>query len=393
MDDYPRQKLCEIISQYRHEVLDDTRRLEGLLRDYCSAYKKEVNVLVIALKERIPFELLKSNDNLPREVLFARLVSRLVEDLGLSEDVAVWAVETWALALKVIDKPGFLVKQPQHLIQDSQSDFILILALGVTLELVRVPAGEFLMGSDKKKDTLADNRDGPQHKVYLEEYLIGKYPVTNVQYLAFVNATGCRPPEDWFFHNSIPEGIEQHPVVKVYWEDAAAFCQWASQVTGRKVRLPSEAEWEKAARGTDGRIWPWGNKEPDETYCNFNREFGLHNPPGYMYKTPDGKYNQIWYTTPVGKYSPQGDSPYGCADMAGNVWEWTNSLLEYEFEDENGELIEAAEWTLKGGSFGSDRYGIRCAYHINRPRNFGPKNYSWTEFDYGFRVVVSPLLP
>jgi len=132
---------------------------------------------------------LKIIDSLPQEVQLARLVSRLVEDLGLSEDTAVWAVEAWALALKVIDKPGFLVKQPQPLIQDSQSDLILTLTPGVTLELVRVPAGEFLMGGDKEKDYYASDGETPQHKVYLEEYLIGKYPVTVAQFAAFVKAS------------------------------------------------------------------------------------------------------------------------------------------------------------------------------------------------------------
>jgi formylglycine-generating enzyme required for sulfatase activity len=172
------------------------------------------------------------------------------------------------------------------------------LAPDVTLELVRIPAGEFLMGSDKIQDKLAEDDETPKHKVVLKEYLIGKTPLTNAQYLAFVKTAGHQPPDHWS-QGAIPNDKEQYPVVNVSWKDAMAFCQWASQVSGRHVRLPGEAEWEKAARGTDGRIWPWGNQLPDEARYNFN--------------------DNVRDTTPIGQYNPQGDSPYGCADMAGNV--------------------------------------------------------------------------
>jgi serine/threonine-protein kinase len=174
----------------------------------------------------------------------------------------------------------------------------LTLAPGVTMELVRIPAGEFLMGSDTNKDKAADYEETPQHRLHLEEYLIGKTPVTNAQYLAFVQATGHKPPEFWI-QGVIPQGKEQHPVVNISWFDAFAFCRWAGQGSGHVVRLPSEAEWEKAARAAGGRIWPWGSQPPDKKRCNFN--------------------NNVGGTTPVGQYSPRGDSPYGCADMAGNI--------------------------------------------------------------------------
>ena len=93
--------------------------------------------------------------------------------------------------------------------------------------------------------------------------------MTNAQYLAFVQAAGHRPPDHWR-KGVVPQGKEQHPVVHVFWDDAMAFCQWASQTSGRGVRLPSEAAWEKAAHGTDERIWPWGNQPPDEARCNFD---------------------------------------------------------------------------------------------------------------------------
>lgn len=151
-----------------------------------------------------------------------------------------------------------------------------------------VPPGKFLCGDDEET-------------VYLDAYYISRTPVTNAQYAKFVQATGHRAPEHWD-GDTPPDEILDHPVTYVSWCDAQAYCEWAG------VRLPTEEEWEKAARGTDGQKYPWGNEEPTSGLCNFNMNVGG--------------------TTPVGKYSPQGDSPYGCVDMAGNVWEWTES--EYE---------------------------------------------------------------
>ena len=126
---------------------------------------------------------------------------------------------------------------------------------------------------------------------------MGKYPVTVAQFAAFVTATKyqCQATLD-------VKAKANHPVTRVTWDDAVAFCEWVTKQTGVKVRLPTEAEWEKAARGSDGQTYPWGNAEPTDRLCNFNMN--------------------VSDTTPVGQYSPQGDSPYSCADMAGNVWEW-----------------------------------------------------------------------
>ena len=129
------------------------------------------------------------------------------------------------------------------------------------------------------------------------------------QYRAFVAATGREAPDGWT--NRAPaRGEEDHPVVHVSWYDARDYCQWLSEVTGRSYALPSEAEWEKGARGTDGRIYPWGNQW-DATRCN-------------SWESRLGK------TTSVHAY-PQGASPYGVLDMAGNVWEWTRSLWGKEW--------------------------------------------------------------
>ena len=148
--------------------------------------------------------------------------------------------------------------------------------------LIHVPAGEYLSGPDRDKASTG-------------AFYIDRFPVTNAEYKKFVGAAGHEHPQHWR-RGTWPEGKADHPVVQVTWESAAAYAKWAGK------RLPLEEEWEKAARGTDGRVWPWGNLF-DSSKCNTN-ESGL------------------WDTTPVGKYSPPGDSPYGCVDMAGNVWEW-----------------------------------------------------------------------
>jgi serine/threonine-protein kinase len=239
----------------------------------------------------------------------------------------------------------------------------------IRLELVRVPAGEFLMGSDPAKDQGAADDEQPQHSVYVPEFTIARYAVTNLQYAAFVRATEYRVPEHWK-SDKIPSGKENHPVVYVSWHDAVAFCEWLSRETGRSFRLPTEAEWEKAARGTDGRIYPWGNEPPTPELCNFGFNVGG--------------------TTSVGQYSPQGDSPYGCADIAGNVREWTQNLYRsYPYDPADGreergagEFIENLR-VLRAGSWYHNRDSARCAY-----RSWdGPLDSS--DY-YGFRCV-SPV--
>ena len=166
------------------------------------------------------------------------------------------------------------------------------------IELIRIPAGPFLYGS-ADSDEMAFDDEKPQRTVNLPEYWISRSPITNVQYKRFLDANpGHRVPsrpEDWarpYNWDNVgrvyPLDKADHPVVLVSWDDAKAFCDWAG------LALPTEEQWEKAARGTDGRIWPWGNEPPTTEHCNFGGNVGG--------------------TTPVGKYSPTGDSPYGCVD-------------------------------------------------------------------------------
>ena len=179
-------------------------------------------------------------------------------------------------------------------------------------EMVRIPAGTFLMGSDKKVDRNAYPPELPQRKVYLDAYDIDKYEVTTVQFLKFVLATNRNPLIDWQYDGgNFQETMASHPVMHVSWFDAEAYCQWAGK------RLPTSAEWEKAARGEDGRIYPWGNEPAGLSRANFGRT-GLSGP------VRDRPERLLLYPPiiSVDKYE-NAVSPYGVFQMAGNVAEWT----------------------------------------------------------------------
>lgn len=179
----------------------------------------------------------------------------------------------------------------------------------IGIELITIPAGEFLYGENKQK-------------VSLPAYRIAVTPVTNAQYKAFVDATGYSAPSHWS-GGRIPQGQENHPVVNVDWNDAGNFCAWAGG------RLPSEQEWEKAARGTDGREYPWGAWQHGR--CNSSEA-------------------KIGATTPVDRF-PSGASPYGVLDAAGNVWEWCAD----DYDNNKDARV------LRGGSFDLVSQGVRCA--------------------------------
>ena len=224
---------------------------------------------------------------------------------------------------------------------------------------VEIPAGKFWMGSEKGNDN-----EKPIHQVYLDTYQIGRTPITNAQYQLFVAATGHNAPGHWQ-NGKVPQALVNHPVVYVKWYDALAYCRWLSEVTGKEIALPSEAEWEKAARGDkDKREYPWGDAF-DPKRANTS-------------KGGPGK------TTAVGSY-PQGASPYGVLDMSGNVWQWTRSIFKgYPYQPVDGrENLEdtSSSRVVRGGSWAFDPYharvasrnGFRPVFRIN---------------GIGFRVVV-----
>ncbi len=220
--------------------------------------------------------------------------------------------------------------------------------------LVYVPAGEFTMGStDDDRD--ADDDEKPQHKVTLDAFWIDRTEVTKDQYQKCVAAGKCAAP------SCSGTGQGNHPVVCVRWQDAADYCAWAGG------RLPTEAEWEKAARGTDGRKYPWGNETPDCGLVNFSGCVGN--------------------TSAVGSY-PSGASLYGTLDMAGNVWEWVADWYNESYYSgspgRNPTGPTSGQYrVLRGGSWNNVQGDVRAAY-----RNwFVPGG--WNVLD-GFRCARSP---
>ncbi len=207
------------------------------------------------------------------------------------------------------------------------------------IELLDVPAGSVFMGNDQRPSGgPAPPDEVPRHTVDVNAFELTATPVTNAQYAAFVRATGHVAPIDW--DGGTPPGHQDHPVTHVDWHDATAFCRWAGG------RLPTEAEWERAARGVDGRLYPWGEDPPDD-----GRAHAFHGL-------------KRGSTAPVGA-APGGASPYGLLDMAGNVWEWVSSAYRpypYDAGDGREDPESDESRALRGGSYASLTHGhLRCA--------------------------------
>jgi formylglycine-generating enzyme required for sulfatase activity len=231
-------------------------------------------------------------------------------------------------------------------------------AHAVNVEMIDVPASEFLMGtSEEQIDLLLVREDWaiewydrnlfhveqPQHTVHVGAYAIGASPVTNAEYAEFVWEASYRPPRGWAGFRCPPD-MDLSPVANVSWVDATAYAKWLARKTNRPFRLPTEAEWERAARGVDGRMFPWG-QDFDPWRCN----------------TLESSKRGV---TPIHTYSPSGDSPVGACDMAGNVWEWTSSLLHpypYDPTDGREEPAGNGQRVARGGAWYYSRKLARCA--------------------------------
>ncbi|MEO7909325.1 MAG: formylglycine-generating enzyme family protein [Roseiflexaceae bacterium] len=247
-----------------------------------------------------------------------------------------------------------------------------MLQLDLLPAFTRIPAGAFLLGTPERDlSALAKayggtresyREESPQHTLMLSAFEIARIPVTNALYAAFVAATGAHAPSTWRAQQP-SAALADHPVVDVSWDEANAFCGWLTTATkdeGRRMkdeeikdvllghsssvfRLPTEAEWERAARGIDGRAFPWAAAW--DTTCANTRESGLA------------------FTTPAGAY-PSGASADACLDMAGNVWEWTASLdllYPYAADDGREDPRAAGRRILRGGCYANPHGFARCA--------------------------------
>jgi len=244
------------------------------------------------------------------------------------------------------------------------------------LGFVEIPAGPFLMGSDPTRDPLAFDNErwpgpSPQATVTIPAFYIGRYEVTVAQFGTFVNGTGYRPDD-----NAL-RAPANYPVSMITWPEALAYCRWLEAALkqspqtparlqqllreGWHVALPSEPEWEKAARGPDGRVYPWGD-QPRRDRANFGRAAPV----------------------PVGSV-PCPECAFGLLDMSGNVWEWTRSPYQpYPFDpsDDRKDLQADALWVMRGGSFADAERNVRAAIR-------GGADPGARRAFIGFRVVIT----
>lgn len=232
------------------------------------------------------------------------------------------------------------------------------------MRLVWVPGGSFVMGSDKLGGDAS-----PEHRVRVSPFWLGETPVTNRQYEVFLKATGHRRPRMW----SDPDFSDpEQPVVTVSWDDAMAFCAWLSEESGLQVTLPSEAQWEFAARGTDGRMYPWGDDPPDPSRACFAAEKPAR----------------------VGTCL-KGQGPFGTLDQAGNVWEWCldvwNGGIYAERARRKTEVVDKGDTRLRSLRGGSWRVSIKnAAEGLAAAFRFRYWRGSVGVHSIGFRVVVVP---
>ncbi len=290
------------------------------------------------------------------------------------------------------------------------------------------------MGSDKEKDPDAFDNELPQHEVILPTFYISRYPVTNAQFDAFVTAGGYRQERYWPeaaqagvwkagrvkgwnddepregpYDFGVPFNLSNHPVVGVTWYEALAFCRWLEEQISKlanqqishslsairhsqfTVRLPTEAQWEKAARGSPSPLLPALSEacpEPGRRVEGAGETEGGHAriyPWGDELDPDKANYDEtgIGATSPVGCF-PAGASPYGVLDMSGNVWEWCLTKWRGNYRQPADDSLQGTESrVVRGGAFSGYCRVVRCA---SRYRN-DPNYRSW---NYGFRVVVSP---
>ena len=276
--------------------------------------------------------------------------------------------------------------------------------------MVYIPAGEFPMGSE---EGLPNER--PVHKVYLDDYWLGKYPVTVGQFRKFVEDSGYvtdaeKGKGSWQFwkgewvvrldgnwKNPYFEQGDDHPVVSVSWNDAVAYCTWLSKKTGLDFKIPTAAQWEKGARGTDERKFPWGNEKPDGSKANYADINFWHKYKDARQpdKNIDDGYTE---TSPVGSYQ-EGASPYGLLDMAGNVWEWCHDVYQTDYyavspyENPSGPPDTDKpdqERVNRGGGSWTDRSGYitpKGGHNLRSAARTGDEQNS-SDDHMGFRICI-----
>jgi formylglycine-generating enzyme required for sulfatase activity len=322
----------EVVSEPREALSLSAEELEFILRSTLAAgyemgyWLERARDGGVAVEDILRGELESAVPNTRANVakVLGELVLSPAPSKGRVEGPVLEEAIAWLAVLLKDDYPNVRAAAHTSLLEICTEEARAVLRDNPPWEMILIPAGNFLMGDEKQS-------------VHVDAFYIDKYPVTNAEYAKFVEATSYPPPPNWEeTGGNYPPDMANHPVAFVNWFDAQEYAAWAGK------RLLTEAEWEKAARGTDGRVYPWGDWF-DKAMCNAS-EAGIGG------------------TTPVGKYSPFGDSPYKVCDMAGNVWEWTA----------NDWAPGSSSKVQRGGSFVNPGSYARCAYRylgVPEPRN------------------------
>ncbi len=272
---------------------------------------------------------------------------------------------------------------------------------GMDIEFCHIPAGHFIYGPEECYERLAHCPPfKPGQTMDLPEFWISKYPVTYRQWRRFLEETRYSWRGSWykvvrgfrgtFFRayaptNQYPDGHDTLPIVDVSQADAYEYCGWLSARLDLTITLPTEYQWEKAARGTDGRIYPWGNENP-RPEIQWQKKFPV-GPETYLYSllvkprrewARGGLYWRNGYPLPVGSI-PENISPYGCADMSGNIWEWTSSLYNPDLPDFH---------VVKGGSWGYTIHHVKC--NVRSACSVTTPSANYRAHGTGFRVIYNP---
>lgn len=390
MHDLPRQKLRELLDKYGLSLAEDSRRCEGLLRDHCPAQRREVFLLVNAQREHVPADLLAWPGGTSADDMLVRIARRLQDNLALDAAAAQWAVETWAVALGVVDEAALRRLHTFHLETSAslaetpvKPDRAMLVGTSSVLKLVTIPAGQFWMGSESCND------EGPRHRVTITKpFQMGALQVTQEE---FQSVLGRNPSK---FKASFVHLDKNRPVESVTWFDAVQFCNQLSRLEGRSpsyhldvirrsqdqhiviahvsmlagngYRLPTEAQWEYACRaGSTGEWW-------------FGDDAKLLGCYAWYTENSDRK------THPVGQKRPNG---WGLQDMHGNVREWVQDWYDVgcyarsPAEDPPGPSAGHLR-VCRGGGWRDDTHYCRSAAR-------GHGDPVVPSDDIGFRVVVS----
>ena len=345
---------------------------------------------VWALAEELCYKDIKESEITMKDIWGGYLAGQILaesgnlEDLSNKEKISFQRIKKWLLRIMSGNELPAIERVKAGNILDKLGDFrfkpeYYYLPDDPMLGFIEIPEGEFLMGSDPDKDRYSEKREMPQHKLNLSRYYISKYPVTVSQYSNYIEVSKKKINFDLKKYNQ----YGNHPVVMVNWHEAVEYCEWLTDQLKKslelpedirkllqdqdwQIRLPSEAEWEKAARGVDGRIYPWGDKfEKDRLNC---------------YEL------QLGTTSSAGCFG-EGASPYKVLEMSGNVWEWTQTKwgneYPYNFNDGREDMNRDTARVARGGAWDYSAWYCRAAYRYW----FNPE----LRYDgLGFRLCLAP---